>query len=131
LEPACPQAGEFISKPARYEGGSTVLTTNQVFQPRPVLFNNDSPLASAVLNRLLHQAEVSTTECPGFAALAVFKPVIFDAFFTGADMQLITAAKKGRPVKSQPAASLLLEGLRENLEDYEMAAKRRKRRKKS
>jgi DNA replication protein DnaC len=41
----------------RYERGSIVLTTNQPFNAWPKIFNDDSTLASAVLDRLLHHAE--------------------------------------------------------------------------
>jgi DNA replication protein DnaC len=42
---------------ARYECGSIVLTTNKAFKQWPSIFNNDSTLTSAVLDRLLHHAE--------------------------------------------------------------------------
>lgn len=41
----------------RYEKGSIILTTNKPFKKWPELFGNDSILASAVLDRLLHHAE--------------------------------------------------------------------------
>jgi len=41
----------------RYERGSIVLTTNKAYKNWPSIFNNDSTLASAVLDRLLHHAE--------------------------------------------------------------------------
>jgi DNA replication protein DnaC len=41
----------------RYERGSIVITTNRAFKQRPEIFNNDSTLASALLDRLLHHAE--------------------------------------------------------------------------
>jgi DNA replication protein DnaC len=41
----------------RYERGSIVLTTNKPFKQWPSIFNNDSTIASAVLDRLLHHAE--------------------------------------------------------------------------
>ena len=44
----------------RYEHGSIVLTTNQPFKKWARIFNNDSTLTSAVLDRLLHHAEVIT-----------------------------------------------------------------------
>jgi DNA replication protein DnaC len=46
----------------RYERGSTVITTNRVFKRWPEIFNNDSTLTSAVLDRLLHHAETVTLE---------------------------------------------------------------------
>jgi DNA replication protein DnaC len=41
----------------RYERGSTVITTNRAFKHWPEIFNNDSTLTSALLDRLLHHAE--------------------------------------------------------------------------
>jgi DNA replication protein DnaC len=41
----------------RYEQGSILLTTNQPYKHWPKIFNNDSTLTSAVLDRLLHHAE--------------------------------------------------------------------------
>lgn len=46
---------QVISK--RYERGSIILTTNKPFKKWPEIFNNDSTLTSAVLDRLLHHAE--------------------------------------------------------------------------
>jgi DNA replication protein DnaC len=46
----------------RYERGSIVLTTNKVFKHWPSIFNNDSTLASAILDRLLHHAETIVIE---------------------------------------------------------------------
>ena len=41
----------------RYERGSTVITTNRAFKHWPEIFNNDSTLTSALLDRLLHHAD--------------------------------------------------------------------------
>jgi DNA replication protein DnaC len=46
----------------RYERGSIVLTTNQPYKSWPRIFNNDSTLTSAVLDRLLHHAETVLIE---------------------------------------------------------------------
>ncbi len=46
----------------RYEGGSIVLTTNKPFKQWASIFNNDSTIASAVLDRLLHHAETVVIE---------------------------------------------------------------------
>jgi DNA replication protein DnaC len=46
----------------RYERGSIVLTTNQPYKHWPRIFNNDSTLTSAVLDRLLHHAETTIIE---------------------------------------------------------------------
>ncbi len=48
---------------SRYERGSIILTTNRVFKEWPKdIFNNDSTLTTAILDRLLHHAEVSLIE---------------------------------------------------------------------
>ena len=46
----------------RYERTSTILTTNRRFQDWAKTFNNDSVLTSALLDRLLHRAEVIVIE---------------------------------------------------------------------
>jgi DNA replication protein DnaC len=46
----------------RYERGSIILTTNKGFKKWPEIFNNDSTLTSAVLDRLLHHAETVAIE---------------------------------------------------------------------
>ncbi len=46
----------------RYERGSIVLTSNRVFKKWPEIFNNDSSLTSALLDRLLHHAETVIIE---------------------------------------------------------------------
>jgi DNA replication protein DnaC len=51
---------QIISK--RYEQGSIVLTSNRVFKKWPEIFNNDSTLTSALLDRLLHHAETVLIE---------------------------------------------------------------------
>ncbi|MGI9304252.1 MAG: IS21-like element helper ATPase IstB [Gammaproteobacteria bacterium] len=50
----------------RYERASTVITTNRVYKKWPEIFNNDSTLTSAVLDRLLHHAETVTIEGNSF-----------------------------------------------------------------
>jgi DNA replication protein DnaC len=47
----------FKSIRTRYEQGSILLSTNQPYKHWPKIFNNDSTLTSAVLDRLLHHAE--------------------------------------------------------------------------
>ena len=42
----------------RYEKGSTVITTNQPYKNWARIFNNDSTITSAVLDRLLHHGHV-------------------------------------------------------------------------
>ena len=46
----------------RYEHGSTVITTNRVFKRWAEIFNNDSTLTTALLDRLLHHCEVVLIE---------------------------------------------------------------------
>ena len=46
----------------RYERGSIVMTSNRVFKKWPEIFNNDSTLTSALLDRLLHHAETVLIE---------------------------------------------------------------------
>jgi DNA replication protein DnaC len=46
----------------RYEQGSMVITTNRAFKDWPLIFNNDSTLTSALLDRLLHHTEVVVIE---------------------------------------------------------------------
>jgi DNA replication protein DnaC len=46
----------------RYECGSIIITSNRVFKEWPKIFNNDSPLTSAILDRLLHHAEIVLIE---------------------------------------------------------------------
>ena len=46
----------------RYERGSTLMTTNRVYKQWAAIFNNDSVLTSALLDRLLHHAETVTIE---------------------------------------------------------------------
>ena len=55
---------QVISK--RYETGSIILTTNKPFKQWPTIFNNDSTIASAVLDRLLHHAETVVIEGPSY-----------------------------------------------------------------
>jgi DNA replication protein DnaC len=47
---------------ARYEKGSTVITTNQPYKNWARIFNNDATITSAVLDRLLHHAETILME---------------------------------------------------------------------
>ncbi len=46
----------------RYERGAMIVTTNRAFKDWPEIFNNDSTLTSAVLDRLLHHSEVAIIE---------------------------------------------------------------------
>ena len=46
----------------RYERGAMVITSNRVFKKWPQIFNNDSTLTAAILDRLLHHAETVLIE---------------------------------------------------------------------
>lgn len=46
----------------RYEQGAIVLTSNKAFKHWPSIFNNDSVVTSAILDRLLHHADTATIE---------------------------------------------------------------------
>ena len=46
----------------RYEHGATIITSNRVYKKWPEIFNNDSTLTSALLDRLLHHAETVIIE---------------------------------------------------------------------
>jgi DNA replication protein DnaC len=46
----------------RYESGSLIITTNRAFKDWPEIFNNDSTLTSALLDRLLHHTETVVIE---------------------------------------------------------------------
>ena len=47
---------------ARYERGAVIVTTNTAYKHWPRIFNNDSTITSAVLDRLLHHCETITIE---------------------------------------------------------------------
>ena len=51
---------------ARYERGSIVLTTNKAFNQWPAIFNGDSTITSAVLDRLLHHGHTVVIEGPSY-----------------------------------------------------------------
>ncbi len=55
---------QVISK--RYETGSIIITSNRTFKEWPVIFDNDSTITSAVLDRLLHHSHVSVIEGPSY-----------------------------------------------------------------
>jgi DNA replication protein DnaC len=46
----------------RYERGSTIITSNKAYKQWPEIFNNDSTLTAALLDRLLHHAETLVIE---------------------------------------------------------------------
>ena len=50
----------------RYEQGAMIITTNRAFKNWPEIFNNDSTLTSAILDRVLHHAETVVIEGKSF-----------------------------------------------------------------
>lgn len=52
----------------RYERGAIVMSTNRAFKHWSEIFNNDATLTSALLDRLLHHAEIAIIEGPSFRA---------------------------------------------------------------
>src|SRR5215813_10270971 len=50
----------------RYEQGAMILTSNRAFKEWPTIFNHDSTLTSAVLDRLLHHADTIIIEGKSF-----------------------------------------------------------------
>lgn len=46
----------------RYEQGAMIISTNRAFKHWPEIFNNDAILTSAILDRLLHHAEIVVIE---------------------------------------------------------------------
>lgn len=50
----------------RYEKGAIVITSNRAFKEWPKIFNNDSTLTSAILDRLLHHADTIVIEGRSF-----------------------------------------------------------------
>ena len=57
----------------RYESGTVVITTNRVFKEWPKIFNNDSTLTSALLDRLPHHTEVVVIEGSSYRMKGVVK----------------------------------------------------------
>jgi DNA replication protein DnaC len=50
----------------RYERGATIINSNRAYKHWPEIFNNDSTLTSALLDRLLHHAETVLIEGKSF-----------------------------------------------------------------
>src|SRR5438034_7187796 len=50
----------------RYEHGALIITSNRAFKEWPMIFNHDSTLTSAVLDRLLHHADTIIIEGKSF-----------------------------------------------------------------
>lgn len=55
----------------RYERGSIIITTNRVFKEWVEIFNNDSTLTSALLDRLLHHTEAVIIEGDSYRILKI------------------------------------------------------------
>jgi DNA replication protein DnaC len=58
----------------RYEQGSILITSNRAFKEWPKMFNNDSTLTSAILDRLLHHAETVVIEGKSFRMKGKIEP---------------------------------------------------------
>jgi DNA replication protein DnaC len=58
----------------RYERGSTLITSNRVFKDWPKIFNNDTTLTAAVLDRLLHHAETVVIEGKSYRMQGKLEP---------------------------------------------------------
>jgi len=58
----------------RYDRGSVVLTTNKAYKHWPSMFNNDSTLTSAILDRVLHHAETIVIEGKSYRMKARIAP---------------------------------------------------------
>lgn len=50
----------------RYEQGAIIITSNRAFKDWPKMFNNDSTLTAAILDRLLHHGEAVIIEGKSF-----------------------------------------------------------------
>ena len=58
----------------RYEQGSILITSNRAFKHWPQIFDNDSTLTSAILDRLLHHAETILIEGKSFRMKGRIEP---------------------------------------------------------
>jgi DNA replication protein DnaC len=58
----------------RYEQGSLIITSNRAFKAWPEIFNNDSTLTSALLDRLLHHAETAIIEGKSYRMKDIVEP---------------------------------------------------------
>ena len=58
----------------RYERGATLITTNRVYSQWAGIFNGDSVLTSALLDRLLHHAETVPIEGRSFRTKDQIEP---------------------------------------------------------
>ena len=58
----------------RYEQGAILITSNRAYKEWPKIFNNDSMLTSAILDRLLHHAETVVIEGKSFRMKGKIEP---------------------------------------------------------
>lgn len=58
----------------RYEQGAIMITSNRVFKEWPKIFNNDSTLTAAILDRLLHHADTIVIEGKSFRMKGRLEP---------------------------------------------------------
>ena len=58
----------------RYEQNSLMITSNRAFKEWPKMFNNDSTLTAAILDRLLHHAETVVIEGKSFRMRGQIEP---------------------------------------------------------
>jgi len=58
----------------RYEQGAIIMTSNRAYKEWPKIFNNDSTLTSAILDRLLHHAETVIIEGKSFRMKGKIEP---------------------------------------------------------
>jgi len=58
----------------RYEQGSVMITSNRAFKEWPKMFNNDSTLTAAILDRLLHHADTVVIEGKSFRMRGQIEP---------------------------------------------------------
>jgi DNA replication protein DnaC len=59
---------------ARYEQGSTLITSNRAFKEWPKIFHNDSTLTAALLDRLLHHADTVIIEGKSYRMKGKLEP---------------------------------------------------------
>jgi DNA replication protein DnaC len=58
----------------RYEQGSLIITSNRAFKDWPEIFNNDSMMTSALLDRLLHHTETVVIEGRSYRMKDIIEP---------------------------------------------------------
>lgn len=58
----------------RYEQGAIIITSNRAFKEWPKMFNNDSTLTAAILDRLLHHAETVVIEGKSYRMKGKLEP---------------------------------------------------------